>query len=46
MFFRLVVPAASLLALITLGVSQATACEKHIKGHQNSAEAQGEVQGR
>jgi len=43
---RLVVSAASLLALITLAVGQARACEKHLHGHQNSSDAQGEVQGR
>lgn len=46
MFARLVVPAASLLALLTVGVAQATACEKHLNGHQNSAETNSEVQGR
>ena len=43
---RLVVSAASLLALITLAVGPATACEKHLNGHQNSAETNSEVQGR
>ena len=46
MFARLVVPAASLLALLTVGVAPATACEKHLNGHQNSAETNSEVQGR
>jgi AhpD family alkylhydroperoxidase len=46
MLARLVVFAASLVALLTVGVAQATACEKHLNGHGNSAETTGEVQGR
>jgi hypothetical protein len=46
MFARLVVPAASLVVLFTVGVAPATACEKHLNGHQNSAETNSEVQGR
>ena len=46
MFARLVVSAASLVALLTVGVGPATACEKHLNGHQNSAETNSEVQSR
>jgi hypothetical protein len=46
MFARLVVSAASLVALLTIGVAPATACEKHLNGHQNSAETNSEVQSR
>ena len=45
MLARLVVSAASLVALLTVGVAQATACEKHLNGHQNSSETNSEVQG-
>ena len=44
MFLRLVVSGASFVALMTLSVAKATACESHIHGHQNSAETQNEVQ--
>jgi hypothetical protein len=44
MFLRLVVSAASFVTLITVCVAQATACESHINGHQNSAATQSEVQ--
>ena len=44
MFLRCVVSGVSLVALITVSVSQATACENHSHGHQNSAE-QSQVQG-
>jgi len=46
MFTRLVVFAVSLVAFLTVGVAQATACEKHLNGHQNSSETNSEVQGR
>ena len=46
MFARLVVFAASLVALFTVGVAQATACEKHLNGHQNSSETNSEDQNR
>jgi len=46
MFARLVVSAASLVALLTVGVAQATACEKHLNGHQNSSETNSEAQNR
>jgi len=46
MLARLVVSAASLVALLAVGVAQATACEKHLNGHQNSSETSSEVQGR
>ncbi|MEY4806028.1 MAG: hypothetical protein RLZZ206_417 [Cyanobacteriota bacterium] len=46
MFARLVVPAVSLVALLTVGVAKATACEKHLNGHQNSSETNSEVQNR
>ena len=46
MFARLVVPAASLVVLLTNGVAPATACEKHLNSHQNSAETNSEVQSR
>ena len=46
MFARLVVSAASLVALFTICVAQATACEKHLNGHQNSSETNREVQSR
>ena len=36
MFARLVVPAASLVVLLTVGVAPATACEKHLNGHQTA----------
>jgi hypothetical protein len=42
-------PLLSLLALLTLvaGWSGAAgACEKHLQGHQNSSDTQGEVSGR
>jgi len=32
------------VALLTVGVAQATACEKHLNGHQNSSETNSEVQ--
>jgi len=44
MFARLVVSVASLVVLLTAGVAPATACEKHLNGHQNSAETNSEVQ--
>ena len=46
MVARFALLATSLVALITLGVGPATACEKHLNGHQNSAETNSEVQGR
>ena len=46
MLARLVVSAASLVALLTVGLAQATACEKHLNGHQNNSETNSEVQGR
>ena len=46
MFARLVVSAISLLALLTVGAAQATACEKHLNGHQNSSETNSEAQSR
>jgi hypothetical protein len=46
MLTRLVVSAASLVVLLTVGVATATACEKHLNGHQNSAETNSEVQSR
>jgi hypothetical protein len=46
MVARLVVSAASLVALFTVCVAQATACEKHLNGHGNSAETNREVQAR
>ena len=44
MLASFVVSAASLVALLTVGVLQATACEKHLNGHQNSAETNSEIQ--
>ena len=44
MFLRFVVSGVSLVALITVSVAQATACENHSHGHQNSAETLSEVQ--
>jgi len=46
MVARLVLSVASLAVLLTVGVAQATACEKHLNGHSNSAETNKEVQGR
>ena len=46
MFAGLFVSAVSLMALLTVGVAQATACEKHLNGHQNSSETNSEVQSR
>ena len=46
MFARLVVSAVSLVALLTIDVAPAMACEKHLNGHQNSAETNSEVQSR
>ena len=46
MFTRFVVSAVSLVALLTVGVAQATACEKHLNGHQNSSETNSEAQSR
>jgi len=46
MFARLVVSAISVVVLLTVGVVPATACEKHLNGHQNSAETNSEIQGR
>ena len=46
MIIRLVMSAVSLVALLTVGVAQATACEKHLNGHQNSSETNSEVQNR
>jgi hypothetical protein len=43
---RFLVSAASLVALLTVAITPASACEKHLNGHQNSSETQGEVQGR
>jgi hypothetical protein len=34
------------MVLLTVGVAPATACEKHLNGHQNSAETNSEVQSR
>ena len=45
MFHRLLVSGASFVALITVSVAQATACENHSHGHQNSAETKNQVQG-
>jgi hypothetical protein len=44
MVYRLFTSAASFVTLITVCVAQASACESHINGHQNSAEIQSEVQ--
>jgi len=46
MLARLVVSSVSLVALLTVGVAQATACEKHLNGHQNSSETNSEAQSR
>lgn len=46
MVARLVVSAVSFMALLTVCVAPAAACEKHLNGHQNSAETNSEVQGR
>lgn len=46
MVVRLLLSVASFLALIAVGTTQATACEKHLNGHQNSSETTTEAQSR
>jgi hypothetical protein len=43
---RLLLSSLTLLAVLTAAVGPASACEKHLKGHQNSAESQAEASGR
>lgn len=43
---RLVVSTVSFVALLAVCVAPVASCEKHLNGHQNSAETNSEVQGR
>jgi hypothetical protein len=43
---RLFLSSITLLAVLAAAVGPASACEKHLKGHQNSAESQAEAAGR
>jgi hypothetical protein len=37
------VPTIALLALLLVSVGSANACEKHLKGHQNSSDSQAQA---